>query len=78
MVQGISSAMFIADQNRLSIPKNIRYAAPVNVTDNNAAIAERIAVCRIGVKLDKEDFMTCCDSGHRLHSCANQWLISWY
>ena len=67
--------MLTADQNRLSKPKNTRYALPVSVTDNNAAIAEIIAVCRTGDKLDREDFMTCRHSQEILNSYADAWLI---
>lgn len=77
IAQGIMSDMLIAAQNRSSIPKNRRYIVPVNVTDNNAAIAEMIAVCRIGDKLEMVVFMKSVNSGDILNGCADEWLTRW-
>jgi hypothetical protein len=70
--------MLIAGQNRSSIPKNRKYIAPVNVTDTNAAIAEMMAVCRTGDKLDIVVFMKLSDSGEILNGGADAWLTRWY
>ena len=69
--------MLIAGQNLLSIPKNRKYIVPVNVTDNNAAIAEITAVCRMGDKLEMVLFMNLFHSEERLNGCAEAWLTRW-
>tara|TARA_R110000824_G_scaffold281102_5_gene469381 strand:+ start:372 stop:635 length:264 start_codon:yes stop_codon:yes gene_type:complete len=70
--------IFIDGQNRSSIPKNMRYSAPVNVNDNSTAIAEMMAVCRIGDKFDIVTFMNLFIGGDRLNGYADAWLIGWY
>ena len=78
IAQGIMIDMFNAGQNRSSIPKNKRYSDPVKVNDNNTAIAEIIAVCRIGDKLDMFVFIKRFSSGNRLNGYADAWLTRWY
>ena len=77
IAQGIKNDMLIAAQNRSSMPKKSIYMVPVNVTDNNAAIAEMTAVCRTGDKLDIVVFMKTSNSGHILNGCADEWLTRW-